>query len=757
MSLPRTAWIGVIATACIGVAVACGPNFPWQLFDSRSEAVSEPIGLGFEAEAKRLVPAPRGALDVVESDEPLSDPEAVIAERQEAQSGAWKSLVQLGPQALADRLGAARRAADGEAALTAGVGLPVAVVTYIAGAIEFRAGRLESAAKYFEEIGRLPAGERRVRAVAAAYMRGRVHQKRGDAELARRAFRATRAAAQTGAPDPMGLAVASLGEQARVDLVAAGLVSLDPNAPVSPPVQLDDVMATKLIGDAVQLYAEQAARGSKLALLSLREVAASLMDNPDAMGAAVASPIVRRLLVTYAIARDGQSVWGDLSTGDDVQRVIDAVLTQPVPAAGEDVDRLAALAYQTAHYDVAGKLTEKASRPLGLWVRAKLALRRGDRTAAVKDWSAALGAIDDAASKDDLDPVAAIRLRGETAVMKVAQGDYQDSLRLLFPVAQTYWGDVAYIAERVLTVDELKKFVDALPPVAPAAQNDDRWFGGNPAEGLRTLLGRRLIREGRNAEAIAYFPTTPPKSFNDPPEKTRPLADEARDYVAAVGNAQPTSWWRGVTRAEALFKLSTMTRRRGMEVMGTEGPPDETVLDGAFSGGVGQSAAVDESDQDPQRLKANLALLGPDEKARVAASAAKPDIRFHYRVLAADKAIAAADLLPQRSQAYAATLCWAARFAKDSDDLARVTAIYKRYVATGAYQPWASAFGETCPEPDFAAARDFWLKRIVAWPADALRAAGRHPGKALGIVAVAGLLLAGLAFAVRVRRRQPVA
>jgi len=29
--------------------------------------------------------------------------------------------------------------------------------------------------------------------------------------------------------------------------------------------------------------------------------------------------------------------------------------------------------------------------------------------------------------------------------------------------------------------------------------------------------------------------------------------------------------------------------------------------------------------------------------------------------------------------------------------------IYQRYVKQGAYMPWASQFGRTCPEPDFAA------------------------------------------------------
>ena len=39
------------------------------------------------------------------------------------------------------------------------------------------------------------------------------------------------------------------------------------------------------------------------------------------------------------------------------------------------------------------------------------------------------------------------------------------------------------------------------------------------------------------------------------------------------------------------------------------------------------------------------------------------------------------------------------------------------------YQPWAKTFGRDCPQPDFAAARTFWLRRSVTWPVDVARSA----------------------------------
>ena len=756
MSSTRSGLFVLAIVASIGVALACGPNFPWQIFDDRAETVAEPIELNFAFEIKRLAPKPADKLVAVEPEDTYSsnpEPEVVIAEREEAQSGAWTSVLPAGTTLptgrLLGKLEAARRAEDGKEALVAGEGLPVAVLDYIAGAIEFHAGRLDTAKEYFAAIDRLPPSLRRIRTVAAAYMLGRVQQIEGQFDAARDSFRTVRARVQAGAPDPMGLAVASLGEEARIDLVEAGLMDVPWSVPTP---DIFDAKAGELVGRSVRLYFEQAAQGSKIALLSLREVAALLANNHrNSLAYAIHDPLVRQLLVAYVVARDGQSIYDDsVGNAQDqaVTAVINAVLTQPNPVAGDDLDRLAALAYQAARYDVAEKLTATTERPLGLWVRAKLALRRNDRAAAVRDWTAALNATAGAGNSAKLDDASNIRLRGETAVMTVSEGRYGESLRLLFPVARTYWGDVDYVAERVMTTDELKAFVDGLPAKdadTPKRVDDDYSIVTQPIASLRDLLARRLVRDGRRQEAQPYFLATPVEREPDLPP---PPAVDARSYAEAITAAQPKTWpWQNVSRAEALFKAAMLARRRGMEIMGTEGPPDEAAIQGFFEAGVGQTSPVPEQQGTPPDGAAKLpydskSLLGPDEERRFASSAPKPDVRFHYRLIASDHAIAAADLLPERSQAYAAALCWAARFAKDGNDLPRTEKIYRRYVATGAYQPWAKSFGGTCPEPDFEAARTFWQRRVATWSIQVVESAKRH-AVIVGVAAIAGLLLLG--------------
>jgi hypothetical protein len=369
-------------------------------------------------------------------------------------------------------------------------------------------------------------------------------------------------------------------------------------------------------------------------------------------------------------------------------------------------------------------------------VRAKLSGRRGDRAAAIRDWTAAFAA---SQQGDALDDDAALRLRGELAVMRLSQGAYRDSLQLLLPVAGSYWGDVIYVAERVLTVDELKAIVDSLPPPRERAADQQDAVSSRqfePTLALRELLAQRLVRVGRLGEAVPYFPPARPGEKRQERDGNQANQDEARDYLAAV-EATRAPWfelpWDKVARAEALFRVARLTRDQGMGLMGTEGPPDEAVLAGMYAYGYGQAS--------PSDSKPPSTLLGPDEASRFAASAPQPDKRFHYRGIAADRASAAADLLPERSQAYAATLCWAARYAIASDDQPKADAIYRRYVATGAHQAWATRFGRICPDPDFEAARTFWWRRIESWLAKTAGSAWRHIGLVLAVV-VAGALLA---------------
>ena len=64
------------------------------------------------------------------------------------------------------------------------------------------------------------------------------------------------------------------------------------------------------------------------------------------------------------------------------------------------------------------------------------------------------------------------RLRAGPAMIAVARGDFETARANLYPDGATYWGHVAYLAERLLTTDELRRFVDSRVPAVSQPTRD---------------------------------------------------------------------------------------------------------------------------------------------------------------------------------------------------------------------------------------------------------------------------------------------
>lgn len=679
------------------LAWACGPDFPFQLLDDRSQTLKQTPANTFAFEMMHLAPKPARTFPVEEG-------------------SAWKSSSDVSEHEAASLAPAAhdavkrmRGAASGEEALRLGSGLDEDVKLYTAGAVDFHAEDYAAAIRRFQAVLALAADRRPHRAVWAAFMLGRTSDKLGDREAAAKAFMLTRELAVAGGFDPEGLASASFGEEARLHLQAAETIT-DEDENLSTPES-----ALRFAGEiakAVSLYAEQAAQGSQSGVSSLRVVAQALLAEPNWMTAAVGEPLVQRLLVAYVLARVGDLVEDrqDLSPDDKPRppvTTLNPLVTSLVEAIERrglaqvaSADRLAALAYRAGRYDLAGQLAEKTQGPIAAWIKAKLALQKGDLTGAAGFYAEAARGF----TPEDVDDGSRNRIVGEQGVVALARSDYRSALEILYPLARTYWGDVAYIAERVLTLDELKRFVDAGHPPFPELKprGEDEYdetviLAKDAAQSLRYLLARRLMRAGRGEEALAYYP-------EKGPEEQEILLD-ARRYLAAL-KAAKSSWW-AADRARGWFEAASLARYSGMEIMGYEGPPDVLAVGGEFYFGAGQATA--EGD-----------YVTEDEQKRFAASAARPDRRFHYRYIAANHAVEAANLVPPRSQAFAAVLCKATGWmlgsqrsyyydderneALNQEPLNRAQAYYARYVKEGPLVPWATHFGHDCPAPDFDAA-----------------------------------------------------
>jgi len=719
----------LIATSlagCLGVtvALACGPDFPWQLLDDRSATLAAVPANSFAFEAAHLITKPTDALEAVELDAIRP------ADRQEQLATAETGELSA---EQAETVAEMRAAATGDEAFARGAAVPAAIRLYTAGAVDFRRDDPTHASARFQAVLRLPAGDQSARAVWASYMLGRIYAQAGDAAKASEAFAGTRALALNGTPDPLGLAVASFGEEARLHLAHAGDYLAGDAVRGTPEAAAG---YGREIAAAVALYAEQAARNSGSGVQSLRIVAERLLAEPSRLAASVSDPLTQRLLVAYVLARTGD-VPRQIAFGSQQPNAApDPLLVSLVDAIGPrgldraaGADRLAALAYGIGRYDLAESLAAKAPGPLASWVKAKLALQKGDIVAAAAFYAEASKSFPTVDAATALDDGNTRLIAGEGGVLALARGEYTDAMDRLYPLASTYWGDVVHIAERVLTIDELKRFVDAkVPePSAPATANqtdtdsdtdaaNDNSTVSNPAMQLRDLLARRLMRAGRFQDALAYF--------QDPG-----VRGQANDFAQALHNAEAGS--ARIDRARAWYTAARLARQVGMEMMGTEAAPDYFAYDGNFETGIGQD-----------KLDGPFTTAG--ERARFAASAANPDLRFHYRYVAVDEASHAADLLPPRSQAFAAVLCNAAGWMMSTRGAdARVHDLYARYVKQGPYVAWAAHFGRDCPEPDFAdAAQAHYLR-------DARNFVSRFRWP-IGILLLASL---GLLAAWRVRRR----
>lgn len=685
----------MLAAALATPALACGPDFPMTLLDQRGTVMGLlPEGV-FDFEAARLVPKPADALVPVEWS--YWDETAELRAKAEAEGL---------PAGAAEAIAAMRAAGNVDEALGLAGTLPRDVALYTAGALAFGQGDHETALEYFREVSALPAAERTHRGLWASYMEGRVLALSGDVVGGVEAFERTRTLAREGAADPLGLAVASYGEQARM-LREAGDVA-----------------------GAVRLYAEQAAYGSGSGRNSLLFVARAVVQDPAQVDALLADATGTRLLLAYLYTRyneliepDPENEYPSFNAPADGPRalaLLDRISQAPsVP----DPDRLAAVAYRAGRFEQAGRLAAQASTPLAAWVRAKLALRAGELDQAAQAYAEAAKGFP--ADEDwgqirlegeewgstELKP--RCRVQGEAGTLALSRGDYVQALELLFAAADQYWTDAAYIAERVVSVEELKTFVDRVAPKPVAAEardasaEDDEggvWHETPPANQLRALLARRLMREERFDVAAAYFDDA----------ATR---EQAERYIAA---RKATNAWTRVAQARAWFEAAEVARWHGMEIMGFEGDPDYFIWGGSFD--LNSPITWDENYNAIENPRSDLKIEGPwtsdDERARVAASRAQPLERFHYRMVAAAHAGKAADVLPPRSQAFAAVLCEATRWLIDRQP-EDAQGIYKRYLREGPFVPWGASFGRECPAPDFAKVereiRDGWLRKIGRW------------------------------------------
>jgi len=310
--------------------------------------------------------------------------------------------------------------------------------------------------------------------------------------------------------------------------------------------------------------------------------------------------------------------------------------------------------YEAGLYAEAGQLLARADadEPLVAWVQAHLLLRDGDRAAAIERLQRA------AAGSDD--PAYAVTLGHQL----VRAERYEEALDAFLQAMA--WPDVAWVAEQILSVAELEALVASWPPdfgVPPTdvvarsgavppprswlidyrrAQNVGSeqvyWWPVEvlQAELLRALLARRLAREGRWEDAVEVAPQ---------PERERLEALLALQREAAAAE--------GAARGRLLWAQARQIRAEGALLLATELEPDFAIYNLSFSRG----PFIE------RRLQQDISA---DERQRLTEQVL-PQQRYHYRYVAAELAWEAAALLPDQDEETLQVLCQAGHWLQKHD------------------------------------------------------------------------------------------
>ncbi len=553
--------------------------------------------------------------------------------------------------------------------LTFAPDMPEEFVLYWRGAEAWYAGRHDVARSRWTTLLALPPSQRRYRSTWAAYMLARAAVVLDDAEAVRRC-RQVRELATAGFVDRLGLAAASLGLEAYAELRQGR------------------------VAHALDLYVQQSATGDESGPVSIAMTAAhALKAGPAVLADCARNERARRALTSMLVVRAGQR-WEP-----EPKRTASllAAWIEALRAAGirkvPDADRLAWVAYGGARYDLAAAWADAAPEDSAIthWIRAKLLLRKGDVAGAEREMNSASGAtpIEHRHIEAEdwfnaaIEPRGA-RLAGELGAVRFARGDFAGALEAF--ARGGYWLDAAYVADRVMTPEELQSFVDTrwtTPPTATIASdwrtsNSATILPVNPDQGkvtvaLRHMLARRLTRLGRFDDARPYVPA--------------PFVAYFEELVSALRVAEDTAN-SAAERAKAWWKAADVTRHRGLVLLASEAEPDWAATYGEYAM-CSIARARRHVEEDP-RFPGCLSMFeGPthveavpppiDEFARAERHGARPDVWLHYRYTAVEYAWKAAELMPDNDEETARVLYRAGMWIKDEDPQ-RADRFYKALV-----------------------------------------------------------------------------
>lgn len=521
-------------------------------------------------------------------------------------------------------------------------GIPDEFSMYLQGAVVFHRGETDKAIAAWTDILALPRAGRHYRSTWTAFMLGKAMMGTRPDEAVEW-FRRVRQYAGQGYADSLGLVSASLGWEARLALDGGR------------------------INEAIALYFEQWKAGDYTATMSLNIAAArAVASAPDMLETFARNEVTRKVVTAYITSMGGPSFYG---SGDIRSESLIKWLTAVEKSGVETVneaDRFACGAYQTGEYSLARRWADLApsDAPMAKWVRAKLFMRDGKLKEASQELAGIASGypefgppekdISSGVSYDFTSDPMSSRVRGELGAILLSRKEFTSALDAL--LRGGHWIDASYVAEKVLSIEELLKYVtqvwpEKMPVVSVRPQEDylhsifeySRKEEGT-RENIRYLLARRLARLARFDEARPFYPET-----------WRPWFDAYAGALKTAVNGKSDA-----VKSRAYWTAACIARYRGMELLGTEEAPDwKCLYDGLFQGdsaaGIRKESSKVAGGSREEWIRSETNSAGTGGK------------RFHYRYIAADYAWKAASLLPDQDNDKARILCSAGIWLKGSD------------------------------------------------------------------------------------------
>ncbi len=513
---------------------------------------------------------------------------------------------------------------------------------YHRGALAFHREGSEAANAAWKALLERPAAERHYRTIWAMYMFGRqaIEDKKWDEAHAW--FSKTREAGRAGFADAVGLVAGACGWDAYAHLQEEHYL------------------------EAAKLYFTQLAGSDISAVNSLRVVMDEVFKEGADLAPLARDPIFQRLGIAGAVC--GMSPFTDSRyTEDRDQKDIGFQWLHALEAANvknlHDADRVAWMAYARGDYARAQRWLARAdaNAPFALWLRAKFALREGKIDAATNLLAAAVVKLP-VETEIGAYTVASYNLpprdcaHGDLGLLRLSRSEFLAAFRLFLDGG--LYSDAFYVADGVLTLDELKTYLERegakLPKPPAEGQPDERpwhfYYYENPERTLRAILGSRLVRLGRYAEARPWFD-----------KEAQPFLDEFSAQLerakrqGASKDEQRDGYWKaakimalhGEQLADYFDPVSMAQRTSGRQV-DTGSYPEFFIKYGKADRFVPPLAKLEQ-----QRIKAN----------------AKPELRRHYsNYIAADLGMRSAALMPDNDDETALRLNTIGLWLKEGDD-----------------------------------------------------------------------------------------